>query len=69
MTDEQTRLDDTSGAGSQPSVRRVAVDDREWPEANLSVEEFLKAFPAITHELSEAMTAISAYLTGSQAGK
>ena len=66
MTDERAGLDDTRGAGTQPSVTRVAVNDGEWPEATLSVEEFLQAFPAMTHELSEAMTAISAYLTGSR---
>ena len=30
-----------------------------------AVEEFLQALPAITHELSEALTAVSAYLAGS----
>ena len=66
MADERAQLDDTSGAGSQSAVTRVAVDDGEWPEATLSVEEFLQAFPAMTHELSEAMTAVSAYLKGSR---
>ena len=31
-----------------------------------SVEEFLQTLPAMTHELSEALTAISAYLAGSR---
>jgi len=30
------------------------------------VEEFLQALPAITHELSEALTAVSTYLAGSR---
>jgi hypothetical protein len=44
----------------------VSVDDSEKPAVAASVEEFLQALPAITHELSEALTAISAYLSGSR---
>jgi phosphoglycerate-specific signal transduction histidine kinase len=38
----------------------------EEPATPAAVEEFLQALPAITHELSEALTAVSAYLAGSR---
>lgn len=43
----------------------MVTDDGEQRVAPASLEEFLQAFPAIAHELSEALTAISAYVTGS----
>ena len=66
MAHDPAPLDDANGAASQRSFTRVAVGDGEGPAGTAPVEEFLQAFPAITHELSEALTAISAYLTGSR---
>ncbi len=66
MADKRGQLDDSRCPVSHVSVRRPAVDVEESPVATVSVEEFLQAFPAVAHELSEALTAISAYLTGSR---
>lgn len=47
-------------------MRRTIIDNNEEPVAAASLEEFLDAFPTVMHELSEALTAISAYLRGSR---
>ena len=66
MPDERAPADDLRGSDFQRFMTPVSVDDREKPVAAASIEEFLQALPAITHELSEALTAISAYLSGSR---
>jgi hypothetical protein len=66
MPDERAPADDLRDSDFQRFVTPVSVDDREKPASAASVEEFLQALPAITHELSEALTAISAYLSGSR---
>ena len=46
--------------------RRSVTSVSEEPATPAAVEEFLQALPAITHELSEALTAVSTYLAGSR---
>jgi len=52
--------------GSAYPCSDTSKDDDADPLAVASTEDFLQAFPVITHELAEALTAISAYLTGSR---
>jgi hypothetical protein len=62
MPDSRAPVDDPQGSDFRRSVTSVS----EEPATPAAVEEFLQALPAITHELSEALTAVSAYLTGSR---
>lgn len=66
MPGKPLSLDNLRGSDFRRFMTSVSAGDGENPAATASVEEFLQALPAITHELSEALTAISAYLTGSR---
>jgi hypothetical protein len=57
-----SRAHDPQGSDFRLSVTSVS----EEPATPAAVEEFLQALPAITHELSEALTAVSTYLAGSR---
>jgi len=57
-----SRAHDPQGSDFRRSVTSVS----EEPATPAAVEEFLQALPAITHELSEALTAVSTYLAGSR---
>jgi hypothetical protein len=60
MPDERAAADDVRDLDFQRCATPVS-DDRERPAA-----ASVQALPSITHELSEALTAISAYLSGSR---
>ena len=66
MPGKPLSLDNPRGSDFRRFMTSVSAGDGENPAATDSVEEFLQALPAITHELSEALTAVSAYLTGSR---
>lgn len=59
-------LDNPRSSEFRRFMTSVPADGGENPAAAASVEEFLRTLPAITHELSEALMAISAYLIGSR---
>lgn len=68
MPDERARFEDRRGPDCRLPTTLASGSDssEEMPVAAASVQEFLRAFPALAHELSEALTALSAYLAGSR---
>jgi hypothetical protein len=66
MPEKRAPLDDPRGSDPRRSVTPASADGGENPGVTASVDQFLQALPAIIHELSEASTAASAYLTGSR---
>lgn len=64
MSDEREPPDDFRDPDLHQSVIPELLADTEAPETATPADAFLRSLPGVIHELSEALSAISAYLAG-----